>query len=133
MKLTNLNQKIILQTGIFGVFMGISTTMGWCQEKEIYILIVMIIATVLYLKKNLSSYFFLHSLIIGLSWGLDCGLIQIIFFDTLLINNPIYANLINSLAKINGSIFLLLTGIFWGLISGTIIWISLYLIRKLRI
>ena len=93
----------------------------------------MIIATVLYLKKNLSSYFFLHSLIIGLSWGLDCGLIQIIFFDTLLINNPIYANLINSLAKINGSIFLLLTGIFWGLISGTIIWISLYLIRKLRI
>lgn len=133
MKLTNLNQKIILQTGIFGVFMGISTTMGWCQEKEIYILIVMIIATVLYLKKNLSSYFFLHSLIIGLSWGLDCSLIQIIFFDNLLINNPFYANLINSFAKINGSVFLLFTGFFWGLISGTIVWISLYLIRKLRI
>ena len=133
MKLTNLNQKIILQTGIFGVFMGISTTMGWCQEKEIYILIVMIIGTVLYLKKNLSSYIFLHSIIIGLSWGFDCSLIQIIFIDTFLINNPFYANLINSLAEINTSIFLLLTGIFWGLISGTIVWISLYLIRKLRI
>ena len=133
MKLTNLNQKIILQTGIFGVFMGISTTMGWCQEKEIYILIVMIIVTVLYLKKNLSSYIFLHSIIIGLSWGFDCSLIQIIFIDTFLINNPFYANLINSLAEINTSIFLLLTGIFWGLISGTIVWISLYLIRKLRI
>ena len=133
MKLTNLNQKIILQTGIFGVFMGISTTMGWCQEKEIYILIVMIIATILYLKKNLSSYIFLHSIIIGLSWGFDCSLIQIIFIDTFLINNPFYANLINSLAEINTSIFLLLTGIFWGLISGTIVWISLYLIRKLRI
>ena len=133
MKLTNLNQKIILQTGIFGVFMGFSTTLGWCQEKEIYILIVMIIATILYLKKNLSSYIFLHSIIIGLSWGFDCSLIQIIFIDTFLINNPFYANLINSLAEINTSIFLLLTGIFWGLISGIIIWISLYLMRKLRI
>ena len=133
MKLTNLNQKIILQTGIFGVFMGISTTMGWCQEKEIYILIVMIIVTVLYLKKNLSSYIFLHSIIIGLSWGFDCSLIQIIFIDTFLINNPFYANLINSVAELNSSIFLLLTGIFWGFISGTIVWISLYLIRKLRI
>ena len=105
MKLTNLNQKIILQTGIFGVFMGISTTLGWCQEKEIYILIVMIIATILYLKKNLSSYIFLHSIIIGLSWGFDCSLIQIIFIDTFLINNPFYANLINSIAKINTSFF----------------------------
>ena len=133
MKLINLNQKIILQTGIFGVFMGISTTLGWCQKKEIYILIIMIIATILYLKKNLSSYIFLHSIIIGLSWGFDCSLIQIIFIDYFLINNPFYANLINSLTEINTSIFLLLIGIFWGLISGTIVWISLYLIRKLRI
>ena len=133
MKLTNLNQKIIIQTGIFGVFMGFSTTLGWCQEKEIYILIVMIMATILYLKKNLSSYLFLHSIFIGLSWGFDCSLIQIIFIDTFLINNPFYADLIKSVSNINSSLFLVLIGVFWGLASGLIVWISLYLMRKLRI
>ena len=133
MNLTNLNQKIILQTGIFGVFMGISTTLGWCQEKEIYILIVMIIATTLYLNKQLNSQILLHSIIIGLSWGFDCSLIQIIFIDTYLINNPFYANLINSITNINSSFLLILIGLIWGLISGIIIWFSLYLMRKLRI
>jgi|TARA_B100001094_G_scaffold213178_1_gene207236 lysylphosphatidylglycerol synthetase-like protein (DUF2156 family) len=133
MNLTNLNQKIILKTGIFGILMGISTTLGWCQEKEIYILFIMIIGTILYLKKNLNSYIFSHSIIIGLSWGFDCSLIQIIFIDTYLINNPFYANIINSTTNINSSFILILIGVFWGLISGTIIWISLYLTRKLRI
>ncbi len=133
MNLTNLNQKIILKTGIFGILMGISTTLGWCQEKEIYILFIMIIGTILYLKKNLNSYIFSHSIIIGLSWGFDCSLIQIIFIDTYLINNPFYANIINSITNINSSFILILIGVFWGLISGTIIWISLYLTRKLRI
>ena len=133
MNLTNLNQKIILKTGIFGILMGISTTLGWCQEKEIYILFIMIIGTILYLKKNLNSYIFSHSIIIGLSWGFDCSLIQIIFIDTYLINNPFYANLINSMTNINSSFLLILTGLIWGLISGAIIWISLYLTRKLRI
>ena len=133
MNLTNLNQKIILQTGVFGIFMGISTTLGWCQEKEIYILIFMIFTTILYLKKKLNSYLFSHSIIIGLSWGFDCSLIQIIFIDTYLINNPIYANFINSITNINSSFLLILIGVFWGIISGTIIWISLYLMRKLRI
>jgi lysylphosphatidylglycerol synthetase-like protein (DUF2156 family) len=113
--------------------MGISTTLGWCQEKEIYILFIMIIGTILYLKKNLNSYIFSHSIIIGLSWGFDCSLIQIIFIDTYLINNPFYANIINSTTNINSSFILILIGVFWGLISGTIIWISLYLTRKLRI
>ena len=124
MNLTNLNQKIILKTGIFGILMGISTTLGWCQEKEIYILFIMIIGTILYLKKNLNSYIFSHSIIIGLSWGFDCSLIQIIFIDTYLIN---------SMTNINSSFLLILTGLIWGLISGIIIWFSLYLMRKLRI
>ena len=120
MNLTNLNQKIILQTGIFGVFMGISTTLGWCQEKEIYILIVMIIATILYLNKQLNSQILLHSIIIGLSWGFDCSLIQVIFFETYTTNNPIVFSEIISISRNYPKIVLILLGSFFGLMSGLI-------------
>ena len=133
MKLTNLNQKIILKTGLFGIFIGVSTTLGWSQQKELYILILMIIATIFYLKNKLKSNIFLHSLIIGLSWGIDSSLIQIIFLETFIINNPNYANGIISIPNINSRLFLLTFGLFWGLISSILIWISVYFIRKLRI
>jgi|TARA_Y100000385_G_C12957225_1_gene578088 hypothetical protein len=133
MKLTNLNQKIILKTGLFGIFIGVSTTLGWSQQKELYILILMIIATIFYLKNKLKSNIFLHSLIIGLSWGIDSSLIQIIFLETFIINNPNYANGIISIPNINSRLFLLIFGLFWGLISSILIWISVYFIRKLRI
>ena len=120
MNLTNLNQKIILQTGIFGVFMGISTTLGWCQEKEIYILIVMIIATISYLNKQLNSQILLHSIIIGLSWGFDCSLIQVIFFETYTTNNPIVFSEIISISRNYPKIVLILLGSFFGLMSGLI-------------
>ena len=132
MNLTNLNQKIILKTGVFGIFMGISTTLGWCQEKEIYILIVMLISTILYLKNKLKKDLFIHCIIIGLSWGFDCSLIQIIFIDTYLVNNPFYANFIKSMSNINSGFLLILIGIFWGIISGITMWISLHLIRIKR-
>ena len=131
MKLTNLNQKIILKTGLFGIFIGVSTTLGWSQQKELYILILMIIATIFYLKNKLKSNIFLHSLIIGLSWGIDSSLIQIIFLETFIINNPNYANGIISIPNINSRLFLLIFGLFWGLISSILIWISVYFIRKL--
>jgi len=131
--LTNLNQKIILKTGLFGIFIGVSTTLGWSQQKELYILILMIIATIFYLKNKLKSNIFLHSLIIGLSWGIDSSLIQIIFLETFIINNPNYANGIISIPNINSRLFLLIFGLFWGLISSILIWISVYFIRKLRI
>ena len=88
MNLTSLNQKIILKTGVFGIFMGFSTTLGWCQEKEIYILIIMITATILYLKNKLKKDLFIHCIIIGLFWGFDCSLVQVLFFKTYSINNP---------------------------------------------
>ena len=128
-----LNQKIILKTGLFGIFIGVSTTLGWSQQKELYILILMIIATIFYLKNKLKSNIFLHSLIIGLSWGIDSSLIQIIFLETFIINNPNYANGIISIPNINSRLFLLIFGLFWGLISSILIWISVYFIRKLRI
>ena len=133
MNLTNLNQKIILQTGIFGIFLGISSTLGWCQEKEIYILIVMIFATIIYLKKKLNKNLLIHSLIIGLSWGFDCSLVQVIFMNTFLYNNLSYANEIALIPNINSRLLLITIGLFWGIVSGITIWIFVYLTRKLRI
>ena len=133
MNLTNLNQKIILQTGIFGIFLGISSTLGWCQEKEIYILIVMIFATIIYLKKKLNKNLLIHSLIIGLSWGFDCSLVQVIFMNTFLYNNLSYANEIALIPNINSRLLLITIGLFWGIVSGITIWIFVYLSRKLRI
>ena len=132
MNLTSLNQKIILKTGVFGIFMGFSTTLGWCQEKEIYILIIMITATILYLKNKLKKNLFIHCIIIGLSWGFDCSLVQVLFFKTYSINNPFLLNEIIHITSFRPKLVVIVIGVFIVLSSGFLIYFLFNIIKKIN-
>ena len=132
MNLTSLNQKIILKTGVFGIFMGFSTTLGWCQEKEIYILIIMIIATILYLKNKLKKDLFIHCIIIGLSWGFDCALVIVLFFKTYHLNNPLFVNELLNISSSYPKTILIATCLLAGTFSGFLIYILIYILKKLK-
>ena len=132
MDFKDINQKIILQTGLFGLFMGIFTVLGWSQYSQVFIWLFIGGLTSIYLYKNLTNQILLHCIIIGLSWGFDCSLVQVLFFKTFHINNPYF---VNELININSSsprLVLILIGVITGLISGFSIYFPIYILKKLK-
>ena len=129
MNFQNLNQKIILKLGFFGVLMGLVTIMGWGQNMELFIWLFMTIAASIIIKKNIKKQLFIHCMLIGLSWGVDCTIIQALFFDLFTINNPIY-----SIDKLNHYVLpaeLLLIGL--GIIIGGLSGLILYSVQLVTI
>ena len=88
----DINQKIILQTSLFGVFMGIFSVLGWSQNSQPFIWLFTALITSFYLFKNLKNGIFINCMIIGLSWGFDCALVIVLFFKTYHLNNPLFVN-----------------------------------------
>ena len=122
MNFQNLNQKIILKLGFFGVLMGLVTIMGWGQNMELLIWLFMIIAASVIIKKNIHHQFFIHCMLIGLSWGVDCTIIQALFFDLFTMNNPIYGLENLSQLKLPAELLLIGLGIVIGGLSGLILY-----------
>ena len=131
MNFTKLNQKIILKTGVFGIFMGFSTVLGWCQEYELAIWIFMGIATCFYLNSQLQKFIFSHCIVVGLTWGFDCSLIQTIFIDTYISNNLTIGYEILDLTKYP-RILIITIGTTTGLIGGVGLYLPIILLRKIK-
>jgi hypothetical protein len=129
----NLNQKIILQLGFFGVLMGIVTIMGWGQNMELFIWLFMIVAASVIIKKNVHELLFTHCMLIGLSWGVDCTIVQVLFFDLLNLNNPSYGLNNLNLFLLPAEILLIMFGTAIGTGSGFLLWGIQRLIKKLNL
>ena len=122
-----LDQKTILKTGLFGAFMGVITTLGWAMNLELILLILMFIASTVMIKRNISNQLFTNCIFIGLSWGLDCTIIQALFYDELINNNPNYNLDFLENLFISARLFLILIGLLLGIICG----LNLFVIQKI--
>ena len=132
MDFKDINQKIILQTSLFGVFMGIFSVLGWSQNSQPIIWLFTAVITSFYIYKNLKNHFFIHSIIVGLSWGVDCTLVMALFFKTYHLNNPLF---VNELLNINSSYpktILITIGLLAGIFLGFLIYILIYILKKLK-
>ena len=125
-----LDQKTILKTGLFGAFMGVITTLGWAMNLELILLILMFIATSVMIKKNISHQLFTHCILIGLSWGVDCTIIQAIFYDNLINNNSDYNLDFLENFFLPAPLLLILTGLMFGVICGLTLFVIQKIIRK---
>ena len=132
MNLKNINQKILIQTSLFGVFMGISTVLGWSQNSQVFLWAFTGILTSIYLYNNLTHHFFFHCLIIGLSWGVDCSLVQVLFFKTYYLNNSHFVNELHNISSSSPRITLVALGMSAGLVSGFLIYIPIYILKKIK-
>jgi|TARA_Y100000385_G_scaffold41240_1_gene38440 hypothetical protein len=132
MDFKDINQKIILQTSLFGVFMGIFSVLGWSQNSQPFIWLFTAAITSFYLYNNLNNRIFIHSIIIGLSWGIDCALVMVLFFKTYHTNNPQFVNEILNISSSYPRIILLITGLLAGIVSGFFIYIPIYILKKLK-
>ena len=132
MNIQELNNKIIIKTGLFGLFVGVVTLFGWSQITLPLIYVIMIIFTIFYLKENLKDEILVHCVIIGFTWGLDWSIIQLLFFDTFYSNNLEFLSQLMSIESINLKFLLILTGILTGLASTIFLYIPIYLVNKFR-
>ena len=132
MNFIQLNQQIILKTGVFGIFMGIITVLGWSKSYEIFIWTIMGVTTTIFLFNEKLNQIFLHCVIIGLSWGFDCSLIQVIFFDTYTSNNPTFVSGILNFSPNYPKISLILVGTLFGFIGGMIMFSIIKLVKLIK-
>ena len=127
-----LNQKLILQIGSFGLVMGILNTLGYTQNYDIYIWIIILIGSAFLISKKVNSKIFIHCLLIGLCWGVDASFIEALFYKTY-INNNIYASdFYSQISFINPRISLILLGVFCGFISGIVLYYFQLILSKIK-
>ena len=132
MDFKDINQKILLQTSLFGVFMGIFSVLGWSQNSQPFIWLFTAAVTSFYLyNNNLKNHIFIHCIIIGLSWGFDCALVMVLFFKTYQLNNPLFVNELLNISSYPRTI-LIATGLLSGIFSGFLIYIPIYILKKLK-
>lgn len=131
MDFKDINQKIILQTSLFGVFMGIFTVLGWSQNSQPFIWLFTAVITSFYLYKNLKNGIFINCMIIGLSWGFDCALVIVLFFKTYHLNNPLFVNELLNISSSYPKTILIATGLLAGTFSGFLIYILIYILKKI--
>lgn len=132
MDFKDINQKIILQTSLFGVFMGIFSVLGWSQNSQPFIWLFTASVTSFYLYKNLKNRIFIHCLIIGLSWGFDCALVIVLFFKTYHLNNPLFVNEILNISSSYPRTILIALGLLAGVFLGFSIYFPIYILKKLK-
>ena len=128
----DINQKIILQTSLFGVFMGIFSVLGWSQNSQPFIWLFTALITSFYLYKNLKNGIFINCMIIGLSWGFDCALVIVLFFKTYHLNNPLFVNELLNISSSYPKTILIATGLLVGTFIGFLIYILIYILKKLK-
>ena len=131
MDFKDINQKIILQTSLFGVFMGIFSVLGWSQNSQPFIWLFTAVITSFYLYKNLKNGIFINSMIIGLSWGFDCALVIVLFFKTYHLNNPLFVNELLNISSSYPKTILIAIGLLAGTFSGFLIYILIYILKKI--
>ena len=132
MDFKDINQKIILQTSLFGVFMGVFSVLGWSQNSLPFIWLFTAAITSFYLYNNLKDFIFIHCLIIGISWGFDCALIIVLFFKTYQLNNPLFANEILNISSSNPRLILFIISSFSGLLLGILMYIPIYILKRIK-
>lgn len=133
MDFKDINQKIILQTSLFGVFMGIFSVLGWSQNSQPFIWLFTAIITSFYLYKNLKNGIFIHCMIIGLSWGFDCALVIVLFFKTYHLNNPLFVNELQNISFHYPKTALMTIASTSGSIIGFTIYIIISILKSLAI
>ena len=132
MDFKDINQKIILQTSLFGVFMGIFSVLGWSPNSQPFIWLFTAVITSFYLYKNLKNGIFINCMIIGLSWGFDCALVIVLFFKTYHLNNPLFVNELFNISSSYPKTILMALGLLVGTFSGFLIYIIIYILKKLK-
>lgn len=126
-----MNWTIILLLASFGLVMGLLSIHGYTQKLEPFLWLLFGIVASLVISKNIHNKPFLHALLIGLFWGVLNGVIQSLFFDQYLTNNPNVQERFQQSRFIPARHLVLITGPLIGLITGIVLAGLAWLFKKI--
>jgi hypothetical protein len=121
MKINSMDWKAIIILSTFGPLMGFLSVKGFTLKLEPFLWLLFGIATSLILSKNIEHNTMMHGLCIGLLWGIGNGLIQTLFFENYLANNPQVRDNFIKITFIQPRYFVLVTAPVIGLITGLVL------------
>jgi len=123
--------KLILLLSVIGFIMGLLSVRGFTRTLEPFLWLLFGIAAALLISKNIDQKTFLHGFLVGLSWGIANGIIQSVFFDIYIVNNPQLQQNFQKVTFIKPRFFSLLAAPAIGLITGLALGGLSLLLRKL--
>lgn len=124
-------RTIWLTLSPIGVWMGLMAVNGYLNNAEWAVWLFLSLIVSLIIVRYVQSKWFMQSLLTGICWGIGNALIQFIFFDTYLQNNPQLVKAFGSVS--NPSFFVLLFSTLYGILIGLIIGLWVLLFRKWEI
>ncbi len=126
-----MNWTIIILLSLFGAIMGFLSVKGYTGKLEPAYWILFGIISSLVLSRNIESKLFIHALLVGLSWGILNAIIQSVFFDQYLANNPSLQERFKNTASLKPQVFVLIMGPVIGLVTGAVLGGLTSLLRKI--
>ena len=114
----------------FGIVMGVLSVNGLTQKFEPYLWLLFGIISAYVLVKKVRYRLFFHSILLGVLWAIVNALIQVLFFDSFLANNPADALAFEALSAMDPKVLLLLFSPIYGLLMGIIIGVLSMVIKR---
>ncbi len=118
-KLPFINVKLILTALALGLIHGIISLFGFVHGFEYHIWVLLSLFFVSWIVVKAKNQIFLMGFLIGLAISIGTGLVQGIFLETYLLNNPDYSEQLDP--KINYRLFTLTFMLVFGAIYGAVI------------
>ena len=129
-----MNFKLWLLT-LFGVVMGFATVFGLTKNNEFYYWMIIGVISAFAISKITTEKIFVKSTVVGLFMGIFTGIIQYVFFNTYLENNPESIDGFKQIPLTLAPQYVLLfsapfTGIIFGLFIGLIAYVFIKISGK---
>ncbi|MCX6258282.1 MAG: hypothetical protein NTW49_10375 [Bacteroidia bacterium] len=127
-----MNFKLIFLLSLFGLFMGIATVYFIPAGIEPVIWLVIFAFCAYIIAKKCDGKLFLHGFVTSLFNCVWITAFHLMFFDSYLVNHQAEARMMVSMPKgIDPKYFMLVTGIFIGIVSGLVLGLFSYLMGKI--
>lgn len=130
-KLKAMNWKLILFLCLPGIAMGFASVYGFTVGIEWLLWLTLFIIYAIVIAKTETSKYFLHGLLIGIITAVISTLIQFLFFDIYVLNNPLSDADNNQIpGNLEPRVFFLLSAPLIGIVSGMVIGLFALLASK---
>jgi len=116
-----MNWRVVVWLGSLGVFMGIATIFGLSPHVEMVLWVVMAFVSSYVLARFVTQKLVLHGMSAGALMGAAHGILQMLFFDLYLVNNPTAAKGFVETEGIKPRMFVFVVGAITGIVYGAIV------------
>ena len=116
-----MNWELILSLSLFGILIGTLSVLGFTKKAEPILWLIVGVFTAFMISRRVSGMIFWYGFIIGIFWGCFSAMIQSMFFETYLKNNPKYAEAFSKSSRFKPRYLILLVGPMLGLLTGTVL------------